>query len=102
MEGPDHKASLEPKEFKSMVSAIRNIEKALGTGNKVASPSETENKDIARKSIVASRMIKKGEVFSKDNITTKRPGSGISPMRWYNVIGAVAKRDFQEDELIEL
>lgn len=102
MEGPDHRASLEPKEFKSMVSAIRNIEKALGTGNKVASPSETENKDIARKSIVASRMIKKGEVFSKDNITTKRPGSGISPMRWYNVIGAVAKRDFQEDELIEL
>lgn len=102
MKGPDHKASLEPKEFKSMVSAIRNIEKALGTGNKVASPSETENKDIARKSIVASRMIKKGEVFSKDNITTKRPGSGISPMRWYNVIGAVAKRDFQEDELIEL
>ena len=102
MEGPDHKASLEPKEFKSMVSAIRNIEKALGTGNKVASPSETENKDIARKSIVASRMIKKGEVFTKDNITTKRPGSGISPMKWYNVIGAVAKRDFQEDELIEL
>lgn len=102
MKGPDHKASLEPKEFKSMVSAIRNIEKALGTGNKVASPSETENKDITRKSIVASRMIKKGEVFSKDNITTKRPGSGISPMRWYNVIGAVAKRDFQEDELIEL
>lgn len=102
MEGPDHRSSLEPKEFKSMVSAIRNIEKALGTGNKVASPSETENKDIARKSIVASRMIKKGEVFSKDNITTKRPGSGISPMRWYNVIGAVAKRDFQEDELIEL
>lgn len=102
MEGPDHKASLEPNELKSMVSAIRNIEKALGTGNKVASPSETENKDIARKSIVASRMIKKGEVFSKDNITTKRPGSGISPMRWYNVIGAVAKRDFQEDELIEL
>ena len=102
MEGPDHKASLEPCEFKSMVSAIRNIEKALGTGNKVASPSETENKDIARKSIVASRMIKKGEVFTKDNITTKRPGSGISPMRWYNVIGAVAKRDFQEDELIEL
>ena len=102
MEVPDHKASLEPNEFKSMVSAIRNIEKALGTGNKVVSPSETENKDIARKSIVASRMIKKGEVFTKDNITTKRPGSGISPMRWYNVIGAVAKRDFQEDELIEL
>ena len=102
MEGPDHKASLEPNEFKSMVSAIRNIEKALGTGNKVASPSETENKDIARKSIVASRMIKKGEVFSKENITTKRPGSGISPMKWYNVIGTVAKRDFQEDELIEL
>lgn len=102
MEGPDHKASLEPSEFKSMVSAIRNIEKALGTGNKVASPSEIENKDIARKSIVASRMIKKGEVFTKDNITTKRPGSGISPMKWYNVIGAVAKRDFQEDELIEL
>ena len=102
MEGPDHKASLEPCELKSMVSAIRNIEKALGTGSKVASPSEIENKDIARKSIVASRMIKKGEVFSKENITTKRPGSGISPMKWYNVIGAVAKRDFQEDELIEL
>ena len=102
MEGPDHKASLEPCELKSMVSAIRNIEKALGTGSKVASPSEIENKDIARKSIVASRMIKKGEVFSKENITTKRPGSGISPMKWYNVIGTVAKRDFQEDELIEL
>ena len=102
MEGPDHKASLELNEFKSMVSAIRNIEKALGTGSKVASPSEIENKDIARKSIVASRMIKKGEVFSKENITTKRPGSGISPMKWYNVIGTVAKRDFQEDELIEL
>lgn len=102
MEGPDHKASLEPCVLKSMVSAIRNIEKALGTGIKEASPSETENKDIARKSIVASKMIKKGEQFTENNITTKRPGSGISPMKWYNVIGTVAKRDFQEDELIEL
>lgn len=102
MEGPDHKASLEPCELKSMVSAIRNIEKALGTGIKESSPSETENKDIARKSIVASKMIKKGEQFTENNITTKRPGSGISPMKWYNVIGTVAKRDFQEDELIEL
>ena len=102
MEGPDHKASLEPCVLKSMVSAIRNIEKALGTGIKEASPSETENRDIARKSIVASKMIKKGEQFTENNITTKRPGSGISPMKWYNVIGTVAKRDFQEDELIEL
>lgn len=102
MEGPDHKASLEPCVLKSMVSAIRNIEKALGTGIKEASPSETENKDIARKSIVASKKIKKGEQFTENNITTKRPGSGISPMKWYNVIGTVAKRDFQEDELIEL
>ena len=102
MEGPDHKASLEPCVLKSMVSAIRNIEKALGTGIKEASPSETENKDIARKSIVASKMIKKGEQFTENNITTKRPGSGISPMKWYSVIGTVAKRDFQEDELIEL
>lgn len=102
MEGPDHKASLEPCVLKSMVSAIRHIEKALGTGIKEASPSETENRDIARKSIVASKMIKKGEQFTENNITTKRPGSGISPMKWYNVIGTVAKRDFQEDELIEL
>lgn len=102
MEGPDHKASLEPDELKAMVSAIRNIEVALGSGEKKPSFSEIKNIPIARKSIIASRHIKKGELFSTDNITTKRPGNGISPMKWFEVLGKVSKKSFQEDELIEL
>lgn len=102
MPGPDHKASLEPAELKKMVSSIRNIEMALGTGIKEPSESEKKNMTVARKSIVASCFIKAGETFSEKNITTKRPGSGISPMKWDVVIGRVAKKDFNEDELIEL
>ena len=102
MDGPDHKASLEPEELMSMVKAIRNVEKALGEGIKEPSNSELKNKAIARKSIVASKDIKKGECFSGENITTKRPGAGISPMEWDNVLGKEAKRDFKDDELIEL
>lgn len=101
--GPDHKASLEPGELKAMVSAIRNIEKAIsGSGIKEESPSEKKNKPIARKSIVASRNIKKGEVFSEENISIKRPGTGINPMRWDEILGHKAIKDFQEDNLIEL
>ena len=102
MEGPDHKASLEPQELKAMVTAIRNVEMAIGTGIKNPSPSEQQNIVIARKSIVAACEIKKGEIFTEDNITVKRPGNGLSPMRWYDVLGSMAKRDFQEDEMIEL
>jgi len=100
--GPDHKASLEPNEFKAMVAAIRNIEQALGNGVKQVVPSEAKNKPVIRKSIVASRSIKMGEMFSKDNITAKRPGTGISPMRWDEVVGRRAGRDFASDELISL
>lgn len=102
MEGPDHKASLEPDELKAMVSAIRNIEKAVGDGVKKVTNSEKGNISVARKSIVAARNIKKGEIFTEDNLTVKRPGTGISPMRWEEVLGQVAKRDFSEEELIEL
>ena len=102
MEGPDHKASLDPTELKQMVSAIRNIEKAIGNGLKEPSSSELTNKAVARKSIVASREIKQGEILSEYNLTTKRPGTGISPMKWYEVIGKAAARDFSEDEMIEL
>jgi len=103
LSGPDHKASLEPDELKAMVSAIRNIEKAIGgSGLKEVSKSEEKNKPIARKSIVAATDIKKGDIFTPENLTVKRPGSGISPMQWDEVIGKEAKRDFQEDELIEL
>jgi N,N'-diacetyllegionaminate synthase len=100
--GPDHKASLEPEELKAMVASIRNIEIALGDGIKRLTPSESKNKPIARKSLVALKDIKKGEVFSYGNITTKRPGTGISPMRWDEIIGRTAHRDFLEDELIDL
>lgn len=100
--GPDHKASLEPNELKIMVNAIRNIELALGSENKYVSPSEIKNKDIARKSIVAAKRILAGELFTEDNLTVKRPGTGISPMKWEDIIGQVSKRDFIEDELIEL
>jgi N,N'-diacetyllegionaminate synthase len=102
MEGPDHKASLEPHELKAMIDAIVNIEKALGNGMKKPSKSELKNKDIVRKSIVAKREIKKGEIFTEDNITVKRPGTGISPMRWYEVLGKVAPKDYKEDELIKI
>lgn len=102
MEGPDHKASLEPDELKSMVVAIRNIERALGAGHKTVSESEQKNIEIARKSIVAACPIKKGEMFTEDNLTVKRPGNGISPMRWNEVIGKVATKDFEEEEMIAL
>jgi N,N'-diacetyllegionaminate synthase len=98
--GPDHKASLEPDELKAMVQAIRNIEKALGNGIKRPSPSEFKNKSIARKSLVATQTIKTGELFSADNITAKRPGAGISPMRWDKVMGQLAQKDYEKDELI--
>jgi N,N'-diacetyllegionaminate synthase len=100
--GPDHKASLEPEELKAMVAAIRNIEIALGDGIKRLTPSEAKNKPIARKSLVANSAIKAGEAFSAENITTKRPSTGISPMRWDEVIGRTSPRDFAADELIEL
>lgn len=100
MEGPDHKASLEPDELKSMTRAIRKIEQALGNGIKKPSKSEVRNIPITRKSIVAARLIKIGEAFSADNLTVKRPANGISPMRWDEVMGQVAKREYQEDELI--
>lgn len=102
MEGPDHKASLEPYELEAMIKGIRNIEVALGDGVKKPSASESKNMKIARKSIVAISPIKKGEPFSSTNMGIKRPGSGINPMRWNDVIGKVAQRDFLEDELIEI
>lgn len=101
--GPDHKASLEPDELKAMVMAIRNIEKAVaGSGLKEVSASEVKNKPIVRKSIVAAKRIVKGEFFTVENLTVKRPGMGISPMQWDEVIGKTAKKDFEEDDLIEL
>ncbi|TAN45241.1 MAG: N-acetylneuraminate synthase [Nitrospirae bacterium] len=102
MKGPDHKASLEPEELKAMVAAVRNIEKALGDGVKRPSPSELKNMPVARKSIVAAKDIKRGDVFSEDNIAAKRPGTGISPMRWHEVVGTEAKRDFRQEEQIEI
>ncbi len=102
MEGPDHIASLEPVELASMVRSIRNIEDAMGSGVKLPSISEQKNIAIARKSIVAGKRIMKGELFCENNLTIKRPGNGISPMRWCDIIGLEAKRDFEIDELIEL
>ena len=102
MDGPDHKASLEPDELKAMVSAIRNIEIALGTGEKKPAASEKKNMLVARKSIIAKHNIKKGELLSEENLTVKRPGNGISPMRWFEVIGKTATKDYEEDELIVL
>ena len=103
MEGPDHKASLEPSELKTMIASIRNIELAIsGTGDKLTSNSEQKNKDIARKSIVAGKKIVKGEILTEEKITVKRPGNGISPMLWDSVIGQKAPKDFEEDELIIL
>ena len=100
MYGPDHKASIEPEGLQAMIKGIRNIEVALGDGKKVCSPSEKKNIIVARKSIVAKRDIKKGEEPTEDNITTKRPGNGVSAMRWFEVLGTKAVRDFGEDELI--
>jgi N,N'-diacetyllegionaminate synthase len=100
--GPDHKASLEPYELKSMVNSIRNIDKAIGDGIKRPSKSEVKNIPIARKSLVATCVIIKGEVFSQANLTAKRPGTGVSPMRWDEVLGRKAPRRFETDELIEL
>lgn len=100
MKGPDHMASLEPDELKAMVDSIRNIELALGDGQKKPTESELKNISAARKSIVAKRNIKKGEVFTEENLTVKRPGIGLSPMKWYDVIGTKAVKDFEEDELI--
>lgn len=100
--GPDHKASLEPEELKAMVAAIRNIEIAIGDGIKRLTPSEARNKPMARKSLVAIQRIKAGEAFGETNVSAKRPGTGISPMRWGEVMGRTAPRDFSTDELIEL
>ena len=100
MEGPDHKASLEPDELKAMVKAIRNIELALGSSVKKPSKSEMPNMQIARKSIVAKIEIKKGDKLSEENITIKRPGNGINPMRWDEIVGTIAAKDYKEDELI--
>lgn len=102
MEGPDHKASLEPRELSNMISAIRNIEKAIGISQKIVTPSEKKNINVVRKSIVAKTIIQKGERFTEENITTKRPGTGISPMRWNEILGKVAKKEFQKNEQIEL
>ena len=98
--GPDHQASLEPQELKLMIESIRNIEKALGDGIKKPSKSETPNKTIVRKSIVAKKAIKKGEILNEENLTIKRPGNGISPMRWDEIIGTIAQKDYEEDELL--
>lgn len=100
MSGPDHKASLEPDELKQMVTSIRNIEQALGSPIKIPTPSEVKNKNIARKSIVAKTNIKKGEIFTVENLTTKRPGNGISPMNWYDVLGTKADKNYKIDDLI--
>lgn len=102
MKGPDHKASLEPQELKAMVTAIRNVEQALGEAAKVVSDSEEKNRIVARKSIVAAKVIGKGELLTEENLTVMRPGNGISPMKWSMVLGQKAKRKFLLNELIEL
>ena len=101
MHGPDHKASLEPDQFVAMVRGIRTIEKALGDGIKRSTPSELTNKVSTRKSLVASRLIQKGDIFSESNLTCKRPGSGISPMYWDLFIGRTSSRQYKPDDLIE-
>lgn len=102
MQGPDHKASLEPKELKEMINAIRNIEVSIGHDEKRPAESEMKNMAVARKSIVANRQIKIGELFTEENLAVKRPGNGISPMKWFEVVGQKSLRNFEEDELIEL
>lgn len=98
--GPDHKASLDPEELRTLVKQIRNIEKSLGRFEKIPSEREAKNIQVARKSIVAKTAIKEGEVFTIDNLTTKRPGTGINPMKWYEVLGTKAQKNYQEDDLI--
>lgn len=100
MEGPDHKASLEPDDLRAMVKAIRNIELALGNGLKQPSKSEIKNIEIVRKSIIAKTTIRKGDVFSESNLDIKRPGDGINPMRWDEILGTISQRDYEEDDLI--
>lgn len=100
MEGPDHKASLEPHELCAMVNAVRQVERALGSPHKGCVASEQSNRDIARKSIVAARSIQAGEIFTEENLTVKRPGTGLSPMRWYEVLGKRATRNYDQDEMI--
>ncbi|GKW02656.1 MULTISPECIES: N-acetylneuraminate synthase [Pectobacterium] len=100
MDGPDHKASLEPDELKKMVMAIREVEQALGSGTKGPAPSEIKNKPIARKSIVAAKAIRKGEILRKEDIEIKRPGTGLSPYRYWSLLGAIAKRDYDEGQFI--
>lgn len=99
--GPDHKASLEPQELKQMISGLRHLEKALGQDEKKPSPSEMQNRSLVRKSIVAKTAIKKGDIFTIENITTKRPGTGKSPMKWREVLGNKSNRDYRPDEMIE-
>jgi N,N'-diacetyllegionaminate synthase len=101
MDGPDHKASLEPEELKEMVGSIRNIEKALGSSEKKPSQSESVNIDIARKSIISKTDINKGDILDENNLCVKRPGNGISPMRWNEVIGTIAIKDYKKNTLIE-
>lgn len=101
LDGPDHKASLEPSELRAMVLGIRNIEKALGSNIKAVSDSEKNNVNVARKSIVAKKAIIKGELFTEENITTKRPGTGINPMKWDEVIGQIATKNYEMDEQIK-
>jgi N-acetylneuraminate synthase len=100
MQGPDHSASLEPKELNNLVNSVRNIEIAMGNGVKKATTSEIENKEIIRKSIVAKININKDEIFSEQNLTVKRPAKGLSPMRWNEIIGNKADRDYKKDEMI--
>lgn len=100
MSGPDHKASIDVQELKQLVTSIRHIENALGDGVKRVTASEEKNRDIVRKSIVAARKIRKGEIFSEENMTAKRPGNGISPMRWNEILGIPATKDYEEDEMI--
>jgi len=102
MEGPDHKASLEPHELKQMVTGIRKIEQALGSRLKEVSISEKDNINVVRKSVVAAKKIKKGELFTEDNLTTKRPGTGINPMKWDEIVGKSANRDYETDEMIQI
>ena len=100
-EGPDHKASVTPDELKLLCEGIRVVEKSLGKRDKIVTSSERKNKIVARKSIVAKKEIKKGDIFTLDNITVKRPGNGISPVHWYEILGKVSEEDFNEDELIK-
>lgn len=102
MSGPDHRASLEPDELKSMVECVRNTQKIMGDGIKIPKDSEMLNIAVARKSIVAKKQIRKGDIFTAENLTTKRPGVGVSPMRWDEILGTKAIRDFNEDEMIEV